>query len=55
MANITNSEGSGLQDSFFVKSLVPIKRRLEKIGDAYDQTSLSPELVILCSSFHWGD
>ena len=40
MANITFTEGSGLQDSIFGKSQEPIKMFLEKRGEAFEQASI---------------
>ena len=42
MANITFTEGSGLQDSIFGKSQEPIKLFLEKRGEAFEQQSMIP-------------
>ena len=55
MANITFTEGSGLQDSIFGKSQEPIKMFLEKRGEAFEQTSMLPELFNMGSSNHWGE
>ena len=55
MANITFTEGSGLQDSIFGKSQEPIKLFLEKRGEAFEQQSMLPELFNMGSSNHWGE
>lgn len=55
MANITFTEGSGLQDSVFGKSQEPIKLFLEKRGEAFEQTSVLPELFNMTTSKHWGE
>ena len=55
MANITFTEGSGLQDSIFGKSQEPIKMFLEKRGEAFEQSSMLPELFNMGSSNHWGE
>ena len=44
MANMTFTEGSGLQDSIFGKSQEPIKMFLEKRGEAFEQASMLKEL-----------
>ena len=55
MANITFTEGSGLQDSTFGKSQEPIKMFLEKRGEAFEQASMLPELFNISPSNHWGE
>ena len=55
MANITFTEGSGLQDSIFGKSQEPIKMFLEKRGEAFEQASVLPELYKMDTSRHWGE
>lgn len=55
MANITFTEGSGLQDSIFGKSQEPIKMFLEKRGEAFEQASMLPELFEMEKSTHWGE
>ena len=55
MANINFTERSGLQDSIFGKSQEPIKMFLEKRGEAFEQTSMLPELFNMGSSNHWGE
>lgn len=55
MANITFTEGSGLQDSIFGKSQAPIRMFIEKRGEAFEQTSMIPELFNMGTSKHWGE
>ena len=55
MANITFSEGSGLQDSIFGKSQAPIRMFLEKRGEAFEQASMVKELFSMGTSRHWGE
>lgn len=55
MANITFTEGSGLQDSIFGKSQEPIKMFMEKRGEAFEQQSALPKLFNMGSSNHFGE
>ena len=55
MANITFTEGSGLQDSIFGKSQEPIKMFLEKRAEAFEQASMLPELFFMGTSKHWSE
>lgn len=55
MANITFTEGSGLQDSIFGKSQEPIKMFLEKRAEAFEQASMLPELFYMGTSKHWSE
>lgn len=55
MANITFTEGSGLQDSIFGKAQAPIRMFLEKRGEAFEQASMIPELFNVGTSKHWGE
>lgn len=55
MANITFTEGSGLQDSIFGKSQAPIRMFIEKRGEAFETQSLLPELFSMGKSNHWGE
>lgn len=55
MANMTFTEGSGLQDSIFGKSQEPIKMFIEKRGEAFEQASMLPELFNMGKSKHWGE
>ena len=55
MANITFTEGSGLQNSIFGDTQKPIKMFLEKRGEAFEQSSVLPELFQMGTSKHWGE
>lgn len=55
MANITFSEGSGLQNSIYGNSQAPIRMFIEKKGEAYEQASMIPELFNMGKSTHWGE
>lgn len=55
MGNITFSEGSGLNDSVFGKSQAPIKRFLEKRGEAFEQQSMLSHLFHMDTSQHYGE
>jgi len=55
MANITFTEGSGLQDSIFGKSQAPIRMFLEKRGEAFEQESILKRVFNIDSSKHWGE
>lgn len=55
MANITFTEGSGLQDSIYGKCQEPIKLFLEKRGEAFEQASMVKELFCVSPSKAWGE
>ena len=55
MANITFTEGSGLQNSIFGKSQEPIKLFIEKKAEAFEQQSMLPELFAMDTSTHFGE
>lgn len=55
MANMTFTEGSGLQDSIFGKSQAPIRMFLEKKGEAFEQTSMLQYLFGMGTSKNWGE
>lgn len=55
MANITFTEGSGLQNSIFGKSQEPIKLFIEKKAEAFEQQSMLPELFTMDTSTHFGE
>lgn len=55
MANITFTEGAGLQDSIFGKSQAPIRMFIEKRGEAFEQDSMIPKLFNVSTSKHWGE
>ena len=55
LANITFTEGSGLQDSIFGKSQAPIRMFIEKRGEAFEAESQLPNLFNMGKSTHWGE
>ena len=55
MANMTFTEGSGLQDSIFGKCQEPIKMFLESRGEAFEQQSLVKEIFSMDKSTHWAE
>lgn len=55
MANITFSEGPGVQDSIYGKSQYPIKLFLEKRGEAFEQESIIKRLFAMETSKHFGE
>lgn len=55
MAGMIFSEGSGLQDSVFLKSQAPIRMFIEKRGEAEEAKSCLPELFSMTQSRHWGE
>lgn len=55
MANITFSEGSGVNDSVFGKSQAPIRMMLEKRGEAFEQKSALPYLFNMEKSSNWAE
>lgn len=55
MANITFSEGTGLQDSIYGKSQAPIRMFIEKSGEAFEQQSMLKELFGVNKSKHFGE
>lgn len=55
MANITFSEGTGLQESIYGKSQAPIRMFIEKRGESYEQQSMIPELFGVEKSKHFGE
>lgn len=55
MANITFSEGSGLNDSIFGKSQAPIRMFLEKRGEAFEQQSMLPHVFNMGTSKNWAE
>ena len=55
MAGITFSEGSGLADSIYGKSQAPIRRFLEKRGEAFEQQSIVKEIFATETSTHWAE
>lgn len=55
MANITFTEGSGLQDSIYGKSQAPIRMFLEKRAEAFEQESIIKHLFKMGTSKHFGE
>lgn len=55
MANITFTEGSGLQDSIFGKSQMPIRMFLEQRGEAWEQESIIKHLFKMEKSKNFGE
>lgn len=55
MANITFTEGSGLQDSIYGKSQAPIRMFIEKRGEAFEQQSIAKEIFPVQKSDHWAE
>ena len=55
MPNMTFTEGSGLQDSIFGKSQAPTRMFLEKRGEAFEQSSMIPNIFSMEKSKHFGE
>lgn len=55
MANITFTEGSGLNDSIYGKSQQPIRLFIEKKGEAFEEESMLPHLFCMENSNHFGE
>lgn len=55
MANITFTEGSGLQDSIYGKSQEPIRMVIEKRGEAFEQLSMIPKLFAQSTSKNFAE
>lgn len=55
MAQISFSEGTGLQDSIFGKSQAPIRMFLEQRGEGFEQQSMLPKLFSMEDSQHFGE
>lgn len=55
MANITFSEGSGLNDSIFGKCQTPIKMFLEKRAESFEQMSALPEIFTMGTSENFAE
>lgn len=55
MANITFSEGSGLNDSIYGKSQAPIRMLIESRAEAYEEKSILKELFMMDKSKHWAE
>lgn len=55
MANITFTEGSGLNDSIYGKSQAPIRMMMTKRGEAFEAQSALPELFAMGNSNKWAE
>ncbi len=55
MANITFTEGSGLQDSIYGKSQAPIRMFLEKKAEAFEAESIVKQIFAMGTSKHWAE
>lgn len=55
MANITFTEGSGLQDSIYGKDQAPIRMLIEKHGEAFEQKSVIKEIFDMEKSNNFGE
>ena len=55
MANITFSEGSGLNDSIYGKSQAPIRMMIEDKAESFEEKSILKELFMFDSSKHWAE
>lgn len=55
MANITFSEGSGVNNSIYGNSQNPIKLMIEKRGEAFEQESIAKQIFRSEKSTHWSE
>lgn len=55
MANITFSEGSGLNDSIFGKSQAPIRMLIENRAESFEENSILKEVFMMDKSTHWAE
>ena len=55
MANITFSEGSGLNDSIYGKSQAPLRMMIENRAEAYEAKSILKEVFMQDESKHWAE
>lgn len=55
MANITFSEGSGLNDSIYGKSQAPIRMLIESRAEAFEERSILKDLFMFDKSTHWAE
>lgn len=55
MANITFSEGSGLNDSIYGKSQAPIRMLIEDKAEAFEEKSMLEEIFMMDKSTHWAE
>lgn len=55
MAQITFSEGSGLNDSIYGKSQAPIRMLIENRAEAFEEKSILKEIFMMDESKHWAE
>lgn len=55
MANITFSEGSGLNDSIYGKSQAPIRMMIENRAESFEEKSVLEHLFMKDPSNHWAE
>lgn len=55
MANITFSEGSGLNDSIYGKSQAPLRMLIESKAESFEEKSILKEVFMMDSSKHWAE
>lgn len=55
MANITFSEGSGLNDSIYGKSQAPIRMLIESRAESFEEKSILKEVFMFDNSKHWAE
>ena len=55
MANITFSEGSGLNDSIYGKSQAPLRMLIQSRAEAYEEKSILNEIFMMDESKHWAE
>lgn len=55
MANITFSEGSGLNDSIFGKSQAPIRMMIESRAETFEELSVMKDVFMMDESKHWAE
>ena len=55
MANITFSEGSGLNDSIYGKSQAPLRMLIEDRAEAFEERSIMKEIFMADQSRHWAE
>ena len=55
MANITFSEGSGLNDSIYGKSQAPLRMLIQNRAEAYEEKSILNEIFMMDESKHWAE
>ena len=55
MANITFSEGSGVNDSIFGKSQAPLRMLIEKRAESFEENSILKEVFMMDKSTHWAE